>query len=219
MAPGQYGYSNDDSSTINNLPPLMLPARSITTDYSKPLSQPQARQISAAPVLPNLRSILESLQSNVPSRAVGSLASASAPSLPKPSALKFIINKGVTLYQGDHVAILGEDSQVYFALLLDFWMTEHGRRFCSLRWLIPKTGTSQKGEASILPATAPSLESLQLGPIHSRVESMEVILDVFYSPYRMGKETTDQIKLKYLDSDHSLREGDEMAAKMLLSMS
>lgn len=223
MAPGQYGYRHNQHSI--NLPPLMLPSRSITTDHSQPLSQPQGRHISAAPVLPNLRSILESVQlgGSLSTRAVGSLASASMPSLPKPPALKFIINKGITLYQGDHVAVLGEDSHVYFAVLLDFWMTEHGRRFCTLRWLLPKPNYSTSSESSsLLPATAPNLDSLQLGPIHGRVESMEVILDVFYSPYRMGHQTTEQIKLKYLDSDNSTnhqREGDEMAAKMLLSMS
>lgn len=93
------------------------------------------------------------------------------------NALKFIIHNGVTMYQGDHVAVRGEDHQVYYAVLKDMWLTEACRRFCKLRWLLPKAGVS-------LDLTDLGPDCFSIGPMHPRVESMNVIVDVFYSPYK-----------------------------------
>ena len=241
MAPGQYGYSEAPlPSMATTLPPF--PASSATLvrpDLSTPLPMSNARQIMAAPVLPNLRSVLDSQRQR---SALGSMVMSSTaplddvpatvsvpPAVAKASTnlpLKFIINKGQTLYQGDHVAVLGDDSQVYFAILLDFWLTEGGRRFCTLRWLLPKassssssstTTTTETSNTSIskIIQTAPSLENLTLGPVHGKVESMEAILDVFYSPYREAVMSAEVIRKRFLITEQA----DEVAAKMLLSMS
>ncbi len=263
MAPGQYGYENSVSSSSTsssssssssanlNLPPLM----NNRPDLSSPLPLSNARQLTAAPVLPTLRSVLDchhqqlqqylqpkqvkpigsmvmsgsadismtgasSLASQFPSLTSSPVPVASAttvsipPSVAKASSslpLKFIINKGVSIYQGDHVAVLGDDSQVYFAILFDFWLTEGGRRFCTLRWLLPKASRS----AVQLANQSTSVDNFTLGPVHGKVESMEAILDVFYSPYREGM-TADSIRKRFLSVNE---QADELAAKMLLSMS
>ena len=102
--------------------------------------------------------------------------------------IKFIINRGTTIYQGDHVSVRGSDSQVYFAILLDFWLTETGRQYCTLRWLIPKAKISLKSSLK---------DRFNLGPIHERVEAMEIILDIFYSPYR-DQMSSEMIRRKFL---------------------
>lgn len=102
--------------------------------------------------------------------------------------IKFIINRGITIYQGDHVSIRGSDSHVYFAVLMDFWLTENGKRYCTLRWLLPKPNAS---------FTSALHDRFDLGPVHERVEAMETILDVFYSPYR-DQMTAENIRKKYL---------------------
>jgi hypothetical protein len=222
MAPGQYGYHGPVLGGMKNdisLPPLL----SNRPDLSSPLPMSNTRRITAAPILPNLRSVLDShRQQHQHQRSVGSMVMSGnadvstpisvsvPPSVAKASTslpLKFIINKGITMYQGDHVAVLGDDSQVYFAILLDFWLTEGGRRFCTLRWLLPHA------EANIDASQSPSVENFSLGPIHAKVESMDAILDVFFSPYRESM-TSETIRKRFLASEQA----DELAAKMLLSM-
>lgn len=265
MMPGQYGFTpyrsglsngNNNNSNKNNsnnttttnntanmsnalrpstehvLPPLNIKPR----DLSQPNPLAGQRQLAAAPVLPNLKSLINNLinneneniseassnaavtantetvsvnqtdsikpiKSSAPSPATTAPAHTATfsfnqqpPIQPKPPAnsltspLKFIIIKGVSMYQGDHVSIHGDDSNIYFAILTDFWMTENGRRFCNLRWLIPKISSAP---------TSALQERFELGPAHGKVEPMEAVLDVFYSPYR-DQLSSESIRKRYL---------------------
>lgn len=193
---------------------------------SNPLAN--KRQLTPASVLPNLKSVIENLSSENLNAMKSSNISLNSPKtsanyvnnhpyLPAPGSIgnssqypgarnnsnpaiyqqnfnapvKFIIHRGITIYQGDHVSIRGSDSQVYFAVLMDFWLTENGKRYCTLRWLLPKPKAS---------FTSALQERFELGPIHERVEAMETILDVFYSPYR-DQMTAENIRKKFLMSD------------------
>lgn len=229
MIPGQYnqpGYPSSYSRSSDPkrpndviLPPLDYKNRVLPTNLNIPNLLANQRQLSAAPVLPNLKSVIENLSSeNVPKSTNnmpinGNIQKSFNNQQAGPSTtgminhqyptarnnyypqqfslsapIKFIIHRGITIYQGDHVSIRGSDSQVYFAILMDFWLTENGKRYCTLRWLLPKPKAS---------FTSALQERFDLGPIHQRVEAMETILDVFYSPYR-DQMTAETIRRKFL---------------------
>lgn len=186
------------------------------TEMNYPNPQANKRQLTAAQVLPNLKSLIERVKSenivagNFTAHSAVSNGSTGAypnnthqsgmmhgPQPPSQTSrpnnylnapIKFITYKGSTVYQGDHVSIRGSDSQVYFAILKDFWLTESGKKFCRLRWLLPRVKAS---------FTSPLQDRFDLGPVHERVEAMETILDVFYSPYR-DQMTAEMIRKKYL---------------------
>lgn len=215
------------------LPPLDYKNRTPFNGLSTSNPLANQRQLNAAPILPNLKSVLESISgenlplsanNNIPkvnnsSKIVDACVNQSAVAQytpPAPSSIgnssqyvnprfsgqyyqpqqqfnlnapiKFIINRGTTIYQGDHVSIRGSDSQVYFAVLMDFWLTENGKRYCTLRWLLPAPKAS---------FTSALQNRFDIGPVHERVEPMETILDVFYSPYR-DQMTAEDIRRKFL---------------------
>ena len=236
--PGNYFPRSFDAKkpneNMNILPPLDY--NNHNHNFSAGLNGPNLlanqRQLSAAPVLPNLKSVMESLSGeNIPviqksinnmtilgnsSKTSNNQQSGVNQQYTSPSnnnlmnhpehvaprnmfypqkfnlnsPIKFIINRGITIYQGDHVSIRGSDSQVYFAIVMDFWLTENGKRYYTLRWLLPKPKAS---------FTSALQDRFDLGPIHQRVEAMETILDVFYSPYR-DQMTAEIIRRKFLVS-------------------
>ena len=268
--PGNYSRSSDSKRANENiLPPLDYKNRNFSASLSTPNAMANQRQLSAAPVLPNLKSVMESLSSeNVPTAHGNSAnknnnnitingnspknnrsangdnyqkqnnpqfpqeqqqhhhhqpsSTTTAPSItnsvsmnhyiPKNNfypqqfnlnaPIKFIIHRGITIYQGDHVSIRGSDSQVYFAILMDFWLTENGKRYCTLRWLLPKPKAS---------FTSALHDRFDLGPIHQRVEAMETILNVFYSPYR-DQMTAEVIRRKFLLSQTGDNQNSEIVA-------
>ena len=235
--PSNYVRSVDPKRSIENiLPPLDYKSRNISNLLSTANPLANQRQLNAAHVLPNLKSVMEGITSSsenasisasqkyvVPKSSESPKISSStvnqpvAPhyALPAPSSIvnsnqyfnsrygnhyypqqpfninspiKFIIHRGVTIYQGDHVSIKGSDAQIYFAVLMDFWLTENGKRYCTLRWLLPRPKAS---------FTSALQNRFDLGPVHERVEAMETILDVFYSPYR-DQFTAENIRRKFL---------------------
>jgi hypothetical protein len=211
----------------NILPPLDYKNSVNAAKLNAPNLLANQRQLSAAPVLPNLKSVIESLSSEnisaIQKRSNNMNINGNSPKssnnhqnghssisgnntmnhqyptlrnnfYPQQNnnnlnaPIKFIIHRGITIYQGDHVSIRGSDSQVYFAILMDFWLTENGKRYCTLRWLLPRPKAS---------FTSALQDRFDLGPIHQRVEAMETILDVFYSPYR-DQMTAEIIRRKFL---------------------
>lgn len=52
--------------------------------------------------------------------------------------VKYIMFRGRLLFIGDHVAIRGDDSQVYFAIVHDFWIVPTGQKYVHFQWLLPK---------------------------------------------------------------------------------
>lgn len=243
LYPGQFNQPGShvrsvDSKRVNEniLPPLDYKNRSLFNGLSTSNPLANKRQLNAALVLPNLKSVLESISGeNVPSTSTMSSNVPKINNSPKPAdpcvnqstvaqttppvpslignssqyvnpkysghyyhpqqqqfnlnaPIKFIINRGTTIYQGDHVSIRGSDSQIYFAVLMDFWLTENGKRYCTLRWLLPKPKAS---------FTSALQNRFDLGPVHERVEAMETILDIFYSPYR-DQMTAENIRKMFL---------------------
>lgn len=192
MTPGQYGIREDSHHHFTERHDHLISLPPLRKDHSFVNAAGRTRQVCAAPVLPNLRSVLDCINT----------ADVKASS-PSHSPIKFIINRGVTLYQGDHVALRGDDDHVYFAILLDFWLTEGGRRYFTLRWLIPKHGVS----LASLGAWAITPDKFEMGPMHGKVEPMEVIVEVFFSPYR-NSMSADQIRRAYIsDRDTSGEDG------------
>jgi hypothetical protein len=229
LAPGQYGYSmaaaahpptaTETASVI--LPPLRGRSSSLDSfdsDQNRPDPDPDAtlqgtvsekakdwthadpmagrRQICAAPVLPNLRSVLDQINGSGPEPGSKALQARRHGAFPNPLAIKFIIHNGLTMYQGDHVAVRGDDEQIYFAILQDFWLTESGRRYCTLRWLLPRAPSALFNLTQLRP------DAFTFGPAHERVESMDVLVDVFYSPYK-ANIAVDLIRKYYLRDDRS----------------
>lgn len=247
LYPKSVDLKNNHNNNNNFLPPLDYNTNN-NRDFSSPNLAANQRQLSAATVLPNLKSVIENLssenlnlnprnsgianmktfnsgsgstninnsshyngtyqQANMNGQASNSSVSQFLPRssvYPHPqqpqsnstnsnTPVKFIINRGATIYQGDHVSIRGSDSQVYFAVVMDFWLTVNGRRYCTLRWLIPKPNHS---------FSAPLQDRFHLGPIHEKVEAMESILDVFYSPYR-NQMSSDSIRRKFILSANEI---------------
>lgn len=240
--PGNYIRSADSKRTQDNiLPPLEYKNRSLLAGLSTSISSANQRQLNAAPILPNLKTVMESiagenismtnLNNNIPKinnsspktlNSNNSYINTNSICLPPPpsistilnsnqyansrysshhypqhqqqfslsSPIKFIIHRSTTIYQGDHVSIRGSDLKIYFAILMDFWLTENGKRYCTLRWLLPNPKAS---------FTSALQNRFDLGPIHDRVEAMETILDVFYSPYR-DQMTAEAIRKNFIFS-------------------
>jgi hypothetical protein len=68
---------------------------------------------------------------------------------------KYIMFRGRLLFIGDHVAVRGDDSQIYFAIVHNFWMVPTGQKYVHLQWLLPKAkyaldidGPNEKIDAS-----------------------------------------------------------------------
>lgn len=105
----------------------------------------------------------------------------------RPPRIKYMMHRGRLLFQGDHVAIRGDDDQIYFGIVSDFWTVEGpggdartSQRYFTLRWLLPRPG-----HAVDIDGIREGLDPSQfiLGPEHPQPEVIEAILDVFYSPH------------------------------------
>lgn len=203
-----HGTTFSQTAHVKRVNDLVLPPLDIKSPFVSgnnfsamnfPDTQANQRQLSAAPVLPNLKSVIESIsmsKENINEHSASSSSSQrhniptqfSRSGNPVHVPIKFISKRGLTIYQGDHVSIRGSDSQVYFAVMLDFWLTENGKKYCTLRWLLPRAK---------IPLDAPLHDRFELGPVHERVESMDIILEVFYSPFR-DQMTADMIRKRFL---------------------
>lgn len=118
-----------------------------------------------------LRSALQEAPSSRPS---------TAPMIP----VKYMMYQGQLLFVGDHVAIRGDDSQVYFAIVTDYWLVPTGQKYVRLQWLLPKRAHALQidGHAECLDPAY-----FDLGPLHERMEPIECIVDVFFSPQRLKR--------------------------------
>lgn len=98
--------------------------------------------------------------------------------------VKYLVHRGRLLFIGDHIVVRGDDGQIYFAVLRDFWMTPTNCKYFTLQWLLPKPSSAanidgpQEGLDPIL---------FLLGPLHERAEPVDAIIDVFYSPLASRK--------------------------------
>lgn len=103
----------------------------------------------------------------------------------KDKTLKYIMYQGRLLFQGDHVAVRGDDSQIYFAIVHDFWMISSGEKLITLQWLLPKPKY-----ALLIDGPPETIDPayFALGPIHSQPEPIETIVDVFFSPQRLRRD-------------------------------
>jgi hypothetical protein len=190
------------------------------TDHSFLNHSANEQRITAAQVLPNLKNVLDCLSVSSPLdpktfRSIGGNENKSAKLLHSNTtasksngiSTKYIINQGMAVYQGDHVSIRGTDSQVYYAVLIDFWLTEVGRSYCIFRWLLPSAKWSP---------SSPLQFRFDPGPLHERVEAMDSVLSVFYSPYRDGI-SSERIRKSFLFSSMA-SEGPETASESLSSL-
>lgn len=92
---------------------------------------------------------------------------------------KYIMFNGRLLFIGDHVAIRGDDAQIYFAIIHDFWMIPPGQKYVKLQWLLPKNQFALEIDG---PKEKIDPSYFNLGPMHDRAEQIESIMDVFFSP-------------------------------------
>lgn len=97
---------------------------------------------------------------------------------------RYVLHQGRIIFQGDQVAIRGDDGHVYFAMIRDFLPD---CRF-TLRWLLPRTSASvmqevvKGGGGEEMMQVSPGM--FTAGPDHPKPESLDAIIDVFYSPQR-----------------------------------
>lgn len=97
---------------------------------------------------------------------------------------KYIMYRGKMLFIGDHVAIKGDDEQIYFAVLYDFWHTSTGEKWCKLQWLLPKKRFAMEIDG---PKELIDPAYFALGPLHDKEERLEVIVDIFFSPQQLRR--------------------------------
>ena len=193
-----FNLSFEDSASFSSSFEHLIKLPPLRKDFSYPNPVPSGQRIRAAAVLPNIKSILDQL--NAESGRQLDLA-VNAKIVDADQRIKFIIYKGMTIYQGDHLAIrsratstLSSFDEFYFAIATDFWMTEDGRKYFTLRWLLPRHDQVFSGSRGDLRP-----DWFNLGPFHDRVETMEVIADVFYSPYK-NDVTGEEILRRYFDT-------------------
>lgn len=98
--------------------------------------------------------------------------------------VKYMMYRGQLLFIGDHVAIRGDDSQIYFAIVTDYWLILTGQKYVRLQWLLPKRAHALQIDG---PPERLDPAYFSLGPLHGRMEPIECILDVFFSPQRLRR--------------------------------
>jgi len=98
------------------------------------------------------------------------MAQVLAQSLEKGNLVHYMMNGDQMLFHGDHIVVLDESGNEYYALIRDFWFAPDGSKHVALQWLLPR------------PETDMNLKPNVLGPIHIQAEPITVIKKVFYSP-------------------------------------
>lgn len=114
----------------------------------------------------------------------GGGAAAIIPSKSQWRPVKYIMLRGRLLFIGDHVAVRGDDGQIYFAIVCDFWMVPSGAKYFSLQWLLPKLK-----HALLIDGPREHIDPsfFILGPMHDRAEQLDSIVDVFFSPQSLRR--------------------------------
>lgn len=126
----------------------------------------------------------EAYQPQYGAQEAPSLSPLECPMIP----IKYMMYRGHLLFIGDHVAIRGDDSQVYFAIVTDYWLVPTGQKYVRLQWLLPKRAHSLQIDG---PPERLDPSYFSLGPLHGRMEPIECILDVFFSPQRLRRPLED----------------------------
>lgn len=106
------------------------------------------------------------------------------PDLHGASGVKYVLNQGRLVFQGDHAVIKAADGRVYFVIVKDFVIEPDGSQMFFFTWLIPKENK--------LECISPVFELLdpahfRVGPDHPSPEPIESLLTVFYSPQSAPK--------------------------------
>ena len=126
--------------------------------------------------------------------------------------------KGNLLFIGDHVAVRGDDGQVYCAVVHDFWMVPGGQKWVKLQWLLPKRafalqidGPPEQIDPSYFSPGTRLLNNVTViltytlagvGPVHDRMEQIECIIDVFFSPQRMPRSIEGPTEVMEWNNPH-----------------
>lgn len=162
---------------------------------------------------------------------------AKAPPAPlPPAALKYIMHGGRLVFQSDYIAVRGSDSQVYYAVVRDFWFTPEGAKMFTMQWLLPRAeyAAEADGPCELLKPEYFTLGTVSpspsvVGPEHEQAESMNAVIAVFYSPATQRKQmrqpdvVTEQLderprKRLHLYSSQESKIEDVEAAQLLCSM-
>jgi hypothetical protein len=101
---------------------------------------------------------------------------------------KYIMFRGRLLFIGDHVAVRGDDAQIYFAIVHDFWIVPTGLKYVKLQWLLPKSRYALEIDG---PKERLDPHYFTLGPMHDRAELIDSIVDVFFSPQQIRQPLED----------------------------
>ena len=105
-----------------------------------------------------------------------------------------MIRGGKMLLVGDHVAVQGDDENIYYAIVRGLWMSAEGAKIVSLQWLLPRPEHALDIDGppeNILPSF------FSLGPVHERLEPAECIVDVFFSSQRAISQELRSADMKF----------------------
>lgn len=136
------------------------------------------------------------------------------PSKMRCTPVKYIMFKGGRLLLlGDHVVVQGTDENVYYAIVNDFWMDPSGQKWVKLQWLLPKISFSLQidGPKESLDPSFFTLgkrwmmtdcaSDLLVGPMHTQMERIESLIDVFFSPQRLQRPLDNSLVSHNRDFD------------------
>lgn len=105
--------------------------------------------------------------------------------------VRYVMDRGRMIREGDYVAVRGQDERVYFSIVYDVCLARkeerQGDTDCGcwperkfrMRWLLPKSEciANVLGDPNMIRP-----EHFVLGPMHDGFESVENIVGVFFSP-------------------------------------
>lgn len=165
-----------------------------TTDKRKSLAPLKTKNVSILP-LP-LGELAERVELEEQLRQLESLEMNSMISVDKKTNnnsannIRFVMNKGMMIREGDYVAVRGEDERVYFAIIYDLFLQSSNRnwpeKLFRMRWLLPKEEYS-----NVIMGNPQHIQPdhFELGPLHEIIENINSVVDVFYSPTTKPFET------------------------------
>lgn len=87
---------------------------------------------------------------------------------------------GEVYHIGDYIAVKGRNSDHYFGMIRQLFLSEYGQKFFSMNWLIPKI--SQHDPAMGIKSFF-SPADFEVGSLHQAIESMDCVVGVIYSKF------------------------------------
>lgn len=114
-----------------------------------------------------------------------------------------LVFMGKTFHIGDYVTLKGENYSTCYGIINNLFSDEMDEKYFTFRWLIPKQGRFFNPQFL-------HHSQFVIGPLHRQIESMNCIIDVFYS----------MPSISWIDQKlpNEIREEDDLLAADVLCM-